>query len=412
MGSQDGIAATIASLHAATMKVPLTTGFCPERWKQAVDVMLEKIPGIPRSNKLRIIQLLEADLNQVLRITFARNISRQAKEHSGIISENQYGRANKICLPPVLNKLLTVQLLIQKKTEGIVFDNDAKGCYGRIISGIALECLKRIGYSQKSVIVLGFLWSQLEHHVCTGYGVSDATYSSSMDKLLYGIGQGICASPILWALLNQLLLAALGDKFDCIRLVAIDGVEEHIRPGDSFIDDTTCGATDDDPDIEPTGTEVQQLTEREEKLVTRMQYIVQFFLDILQVTGGDLAPEKCAWYIICHRWKNGKARLIQPREHHRGISLLSRATGSTSVIKRKAPESGHITLVFHMTVDSTCSAHKKVMKEKAVLFGEVIMCSSLWRNESAVAYNSFYLPSLGYGMCATTLSFQEYEDIQ
>jgi hypothetical protein len=51
-------------------------------------------------------------------------------------------RANKTCLTPVLNKLLTLQLLIHKRTEGIVFDNDAKGCYDRIISGIALACLK------------------------------------------------------------------------------------------------------------------------------------------------------------------------------------------------------------------------------------------------------------------------------
>jgi hypothetical protein len=151
-----------------------------------------------------------------------------------------------------------------------------------------------------------------------------------MDKLLYGIGQGRCASPILWALLNLLLLAALGDKFECIRLVAIDGVEEHIRPGDSFVDDTTCGATNDDPNIESTGVEVQQLTEIEEKLVTRMQDIIQSFLDILQVTGGDLAPEKCALYLICHRWKNGKARFLQPHKQQIGISLLSRATYSTS----------------------------------------------------------------------------------
>jgi hypothetical protein len=104
--------------------------------------------------------------------------------------------------------------------------------------------------------MLGFLWSQLEHHVCTGYGVSDATYISSMYKLLYGIGQGSCGSPILWALFNQPIFAALGDKFDWIRLVAIDGVEEHIRPGDSFVDDTNFGATNDDADIEPTGVDV------------------------------------------------------------------------------------------------------------------------------------------------------------
>jgi hypothetical protein len=65
-----------------------------------------------------------------------------------------------------------------------------------------------------------------------------------------------------------------------------------------------------------------------------------------------------------------------------------------------------------MTGYGTSSVHKKVMIEKAVLFGESIMGSSLWRSESAVAYNLFYLPSLGYGMCATTLSLQECEDIQ
>jgi hypothetical protein len=69
---------------------------------------LEKIPGVPRINKLRIIQLLEADLNQVLRSAFALNISKLAQDTPGIISEHQYGRSHQTCLTPVLNKLLTV----------------------------------------------------------------------------------------------------------------------------------------------------------------------------------------------------------------------------------------------------------------------------------------------------------------
>jgi hypothetical protein len=95
--------------------VPLDAGFCPSRWKHDVDVMLEKIPGVSISDKLRIIQLLEVDLNQVLRIAFARNIGRLAKEHEWIISKRQYGRAHKTCMPPVLNKLLIAQLIIQKR---------------------------------------------------------------------------------------------------------------------------------------------------------------------------------------------------------------------------------------------------------------------------------------------------------
>jgi hypothetical protein len=123
-------------------------------------------------------------------ISFARNITRISKEHEGIISDHQYGRDHKTCMTPVLNKLLTIQLLIQKKVEGIVFDNDAKECYDRIIIGIALACLIRIGYSKNSVRMLGLLWAQLEHHTATGYGVSDKTYYSTLEKILYGIGQG------------------------------------------------------------------------------------------------------------------------------------------------------------------------------------------------------------------------------
>jgi hypothetical protein len=120
-GSDDGLADIQVEVHASMMMVPLDVGFCPVRWKQAVDDMLENFPRMPRSDKLGVIQLLEAELNQVLRIALARNITRLTKYHEGIISEHQYGRAHKTCMTPVLNKLLIIKILIQKKVEGIVF---------------------------------------------------------------------------------------------------------------------------------------------------------------------------------------------------------------------------------------------------------------------------------------------------
>jgi hypothetical protein len=91
-----------------------------------IDAMLEKIPGIVRTKKLRIIQLLEADLNQAIRIAFARNITKLARYNEGVISNHKYGRSHKTCISPILNKLLTIQLLIQKKVNGIVFEDDTK----------------------------------------------------------------------------------------------------------------------------------------------------------------------------------------------------------------------------------------------------------------------------------------------
>jgi hypothetical protein len=46
-----------------------------------IDVILNKIHGVAREHNLHIIQLLEADLNQVLRIAFARNITKLARTH-------------------------------------------------------------------------------------------------------------------------------------------------------------------------------------------------------------------------------------------------------------------------------------------------------------------------------------------
>jgi hypothetical protein len=65
-----------------------------------------------------------------------------------------------------------------------------------------------------------------------------------------------------------------------------------------------------------------------------------------------------------------------------------------------------------MSGDGKCEAHKKVMTETAILYSNAIHNSTMWRGESAVAYSSLYMPSLGYGVPATTLTKEECEDIQ
>jgi hypothetical protein len=251
-----------------------------------MDVILVKIPGIARNNKLRIIELLEADLNQVLRVAFAINLTKLAQNHKGVISDHHYGLSHRTCILPILNKILTIQILIQKRTKVIVFDNDAKGCYQRISRGISLASTRRIGYSKNSVRMLGKLWEKLEHHISTVYGISEATPSSPEDNLLYGIGQGSCSLKILWALLNQLIMTALGEKFECINLVSVDNSKTSTSPEDLFIDDTTTGVTSDDITSEPVSLDEKDLSVDETELIEQMQVAIQFFLDLLQVTGG------------------------------------------------------------------------------------------------------------------------------
>ena len=53
----------LSQILARAITMPFTHSFSPMRWRTAVQVMLEKEPGNPTISKLRVIQLLEADMN-------------------------------------------------------------------------------------------------------------------------------------------------------------------------------------------------------------------------------------------------------------------------------------------------------------------------------------------------------------
>jgi hypothetical protein len=194
--------------------------------------------------------------------------------------------------------------------------------------------------------------------------------------------------------------------------VSVDGTTTDTHPGDSFVDDTTTGATDDNHNLKPIPSSVCGITQEEENLVARMEDIIQFFLNLLKVTGGDLAPEKCAWYLIGHRLNKGVPTLVQIEPQHRSISMTSRSSGQVSGIKRKAPTEGHPTLGFFMTGDGTSNDHKQVMMEKGLDYATAIRNSTLQRGECSMAYGAYYMPRMAYGTEATTLSYKECEDVQ
>jgi hypothetical protein len=110
--------------------------------------------------------------------------------------------------------------------------------------------------------------------------------------------------------------------------------------------------------------------------------------------------------------KEGIPTLLANKTTHRGIIMKSKATGTIPAVKRKVVSQGHITLGFHLYGDGTSRAHKKVMKEKAIRYGEAITSSSLKRGECAMDYNRCYMAILGYGTAATSLSMDECKESQ
>eukprot|EP00957_Ditylum_brightwellii_P191480 14577903-Ditylum_brightwellii.AAC.1 len=61
---------SICVVHAQMMPISYMSGFTPSRWEKAIDCMLEKDPGDPKSERLCIIVIVEGDMNGSLKITW------------------------------------------------------------------------------------------------------------------------------------------------------------------------------------------------------------------------------------------------------------------------------------------------------------------------------------------------------
>jgi hypothetical protein len=157
---------------------------------------------------------------------------------------------------------------------------------------------------------------------------------------------------------------------------------------------------------------VKELSNIKEILVSRMKETIHFFLNFLQVTRGDLAPEKGAWFFITYHWKYGKSTLIKPKDSHRGIELQSKSNGTHTTLKWKAPEDRHHILGFHLNGDGSSNGHRHVMTAHAILYGEAIAWSTPRRGENSLAYSVFYMKSLAYGTPATFMPFKDCHNMQ
>jgi hypothetical protein len=118
-------------------------------------------------------------------------------------------------------------------------------------------------------------------------GVSAKSYCSTLEKLLYGLGQGSTPATNLWGILHGLVMNALALSFIGIMILSVSKQRQHKRIGEGFIYDTGLGTTNPhSTTIKPTS--MKAITTKESESHTKANGILQFFLDLLNVIGGDL----------------------------------------------------------------------------------------------------------------------------
>ena len=131
--------------HAIMMTIPFQYQFSPLRWKSSIHCMIEKVKGSPKNDKLRIIQLIEADFNAALKIKISKQLMALAEKHVLLGTQMHGGRRNKGTSDALLTQRLAYDISQQSHIPMVTLNLDATKCYDRIFPNFATLTLGRLG---------------------------------------------------------------------------------------------------------------------------------------------------------------------------------------------------------------------------------------------------------------------------
>ncbi len=217
-------------------------------------------------------------------------------EDANLIPDMQYGsRPGRLCISPVLNKQLTHDIIRQTKQTAAIIENDAVGCYDRLMNPLLLLAMRRLGVPDTLAKSIGLTWSHTIHFVKTQFGISQESYTNTPTTPLFGPGQGSTTGPTLWQLSFVLLEDSaieagidLSELEEPIHNLTLNSVDEEIgidNPGEAFVDDSNLGSSSSAPSY-PHEVAIVDQNVHCSSAVSNLQVLAQRWERALYSTGG------------------------------------------------------------------------------------------------------------------------------
>ena len=400
----------ILEIHRKLMMMPFRFAMVPQRWAKTIQIMLEKDQGNPWSNRLRIIELFDAQLNCGMQVIFGQRMVRNGLQW-GLVHDSAYGSVPaRTAQDAVLEKVLTLDMMRVRKKCGAIFDCDAKGCYDRIVAPLQSICSRRLGVPKPTAVLFSRLWNKCEHHVRTRHGTSREYFSSRRGERLYGIGQGNGAGPAFWLSTLIVMFTVLDQVSGGFQFLSPNRETRHESNGMGFVDDVTLGCTENEDEVDNNAiTEREEYAER--AVLHDITSMAQNWEKMLYTNGGLLELLKCYWLIIAWRWKNGVAQMKSREELNVEMNLVTSEKEERVTIERKATSEAPKILGCHVAATGEWDREYGRWKSESKRFAIKVKNSRLQRSCGYTVYNSIWLAKVRYVAPVVGLTRKQAETI-
>ena len=135
-----------------------------------------------------------------------------ALSHNALTPLNFGGRPGCRVHSALLLKTLSYDFIRYTRLNAIIFNNDAKACFDRIIPSIGLMATERLGMPPTATASMLAIIKGLKFHIQTAHGISSGFFKSTLAVLILGVLQGSGAAPCIWLSNSCVLLHALSPR--------------------------------------------------------------------------------------------------------------------------------------------------------------------------------------------------------
>ena len=392
----------LLSFYVKFLNTLVGNGLSLDRWQNAINVLIEKDPGEPKVNRLRIIHLFEADYNFVLKLLWGSRLVRRGEDKKQL-NNNQHGsRHDRQGLDPVHLQLISMDLCRILKLDMASFDNDASACYDRIIVALGMLAARRLGMPDNAIRCHAQALEMMKYTVKTIYGISERNYKGTPFEPLFGTGQGSGASPAVWLTLVVILLNTLDRLIESrMTFTSPDRKQLHQRLADAFVDDTSMGFTS--PGL---------LTYSD--MIIELQHIAQTWEKLLHYSGGALNLKKCHWWLMYWEWIDGRPTLRPHRPDEYANIYLSKGSDTKTMypIRHSDLSQANRILGVYLAPNGDFSKQLSVLRSKAQQYSTRLRKSRLTPSEAYTFYRTTYIPAMTYTLPALACDEEELHQVQ
>lgn len=402
---------SLVQMYSRMMTMPYTHGFTFDRWRKVVDVVLPKDAGEFKIHRFRIIRLVESDFNESLGMLFARPIG-HFLEDANEYPDMQYGsRDGQMTISAVFNKILTFDIVRMMRIIMATEENDAVGCYDRVMQQMVALYLIRLGIAIAALNCVCRTFDETKHYIKTAHGLSEAFYEGTKEVPLYGAGQGTTVGPFFWLLIFSIMMEAFDPQLRGMTFMSPCRTIRTERLGDAFVDDTKFGVTAEHLDgyFEPTPATTQSQVQTVLDDLTRLS---QHYEKLLYTSGGALNIKKCHWILMAWKWVYGRAYLMHSKECPGQLFLTSGSSTDPEEVPRLEPTTSYRTLGVHITVTGSMKKAMALNRQKSEDYAGLLGNSTLNRCEAYFSYILYFFPKISYSLPLMTFTQKECTYIQ